>query len=142
MSIITHAERARLRAVAEAATPGEWHSMANGFSKAGQYRYPTVYSAADELRYIAYCNDRLSVVPTDNIANAAHIAAFSPATALALLDRCADMEKNLRILADYLTHKLGECPPGAICDGGECKLCWMAWADATRVDAEIEGPDE
>lgn len=56
-------------------TPGPWHVSEKGFI-AGESA-PTVYATDDELRYVAFCNDRWNEKgrETDNLANARLIAA-------------------------------------------------------------------
>lgn len=80
----TDINTAALRAIAQAATPGEWlqHLVDNTTVISGTRDEIccTFYPAADQEQ----CE-----------ANAAHIAAFSPATALALLDEL-DRLRNAR----------------------------------------------
>ena len=54
------------------ATPGTWFLSESGFSKRPT---PTVYAVGDELRYLAFCNDKCNIKPTNNLANAEFICA-------------------------------------------------------------------
>ena len=77
-------ELARLRAIAEAATPGEWRAL---YYCGGSYR--VVHG--DQDRDI---NDEFR--ESFSAEDAAHIAAFSPAPAKRLLDHIARLEDALR----------------------------------------------
>lgn len=83
----TDINTAALRAIAQAATPGEWrqHLVDNTTIISGTRDEIccTFYPEADQEQ----CE-----------ANAAHIAAFSPATALALLDEMDRLRAELRHL--------------------------------------------
>jgi hypothetical protein len=57
-------------------TPGPWLVSLEGFARKGWAACPTVYACDSDLRYIAFCNDDMTVgEPTDNEANARLIAA-------------------------------------------------------------------
>jgi hypothetical protein len=57
-------------------TPGPWLVSLDGFARKGWAACPTVYACDSDLRYIAFCNDDMTVgEPTDNEANARLIAA-------------------------------------------------------------------
>lgn len=57
-------------------TPGPWHVIEGEYSRKRGRKFPVVFAADNELKYIAYCDDQLYFYkPTDNLANAHQIAA-------------------------------------------------------------------
>lgn len=54
-------------------TPGPWRLAERGL---GRREIPTVYATDTDLRYVAFCDDRITFgEPTNNLANARLIAA-------------------------------------------------------------------
>lgn len=129
MTAPTPDERARLRAVAEAATPGPWDAELNG-------------------GVVAYRNEGRPDIVSDYCEakeDAAHIAAFDPPTVLALLDALdavhaayADLEAaRLETMhqRDEARRKLAavEALTLDLCDCGEPDCTESAQRDAIRA---------
>lgn len=92
-------ELARLRAIAEAATPGEWRVPEdNNLFADGRHVFASGFDGSDFV-VANLKTDQTFVTATSRQAqqtNAAHIAAFSPAPAKRLLDHIARLEDALR----------------------------------------------
>jgi len=74
-------------------TPGPWHVGEANYKKNRGRKFPMVYAAGEELKYIAFCDDTLYFYePTDNMANACLIAA------------APDYAKSAPDAADLLEH--------------------------------------
>ena len=87
-------DRATLRALAKAATPGPWEAE-------GDYKSPDII-AGDLVVAVTIASD---MKPPVNKANAEFIAAANPAAVLALLDEVARLRDLLgRVLASLETH--------------------------------------
>jgi len=72
----TEKKIAEIREALEKATPGPWFLSENGFSR--KRNCPTVYAIDEELRYIAFCDDRFNFTEeTPNLFNA-HLIANAP----------------------------------------------------------------
>lgn len=72
---------AELRKVAEGATDGPWHLVT---CKCGNSEHPVITTIETEMIIEAFYEDN----------DAPHVAAFDPPTALALLDRIAQLERE------------------------------------------------
>lgn len=65
-------------------TAGPWHVLEGEYRKNGR-KFPVVFAAGEELKYIAYCDDQLYFYePTNNLANARLIAAAPELLAAAM----------------------------------------------------------
>ena len=74
----------RLRSIASGSTPGEWQSRT-------EIGHPGVVAVVQPGAFDWICSMQVSNSPRFR-ENAAHIAAFCPATAIALLDRIEQLE--------------------------------------------------
>ena len=84
-------DTSRLRALAEAATPGEWGVLPADTTEIVSRSGYDIATTWDAMK-----NDRADVYNTDykrTDQNAAYIAAANPQTVLALLDRIAELEE-------------------------------------------------
>lgn len=118
---------ARLRALAEAATPGPWEANALG-SEGYDVRAENPDGGLRRLT-IARCGRESW--ETDK-SNAAYIAAMSPDTALRILGRLAEAERERDALRDGI-RRLAALLSDDLADGGESDQWW--------IDAVLEASD-
>lgn len=88
---------ADLREIAEKATPGEW-SVDGGWAAGAHIHVGDRFG--DKFTEVAWLRSYMLIPDNEVKANAAFIAAFNPATALALLDRLERAEKALKPFAE------------------------------------------
>ena len=98
----TDADLAALQAVAEAATPGPWFNIEYGPEVTGKVVQYTVSCSWPDPIDVAIMQNGLTGEHDERSANAAHIAAFSPATALRLLKEHREMAALLSAAADEI----------------------------------------
>lgn len=90
-------DRAKLRKIAEAATPGPWDP---GKSEKGDSP-AMVYCDDATGQRVADCTGRFLFFTQEQMKrNAAHIAAFDPPTVLALIDKVSDAQTRIAELED------------------------------------------
>ena len=104
LSDLTPERLAELRRIAEAATPGPWQ-WAGSRDKGDPHAYVYAGDYASEGEPDLWCE----IVSECPEADAQHIAAFDPTTALALLDRIEALEHKV---VEHWEH----CPPKERCE--------------------------
>jgi Ead/Ea22-like protein len=92
---MTHDE---LRALALAATPGEWHVRGVSYPERAQ---PEIYA---DNRKVARINNSKTMPAPESDRNADYIAAANPATVLALLDDLSRIRAAARAFAEARTE--------------------------------------
>lgn len=107
-------ELARLKELAEKATPGEWRADRYVILSPKGHTLGRTYAISEN------CIQRMEVV--DSYDNAAFIAAANPQTVLALIDdlvktrdalaHCRNKNSQLEKEADWLAEKASECAKG------------------------------
>lgn len=102
---MTPSDRARLLALAKAATPGPWAHQESNTDDDEPYWDVTCW-CGDDRGMVASCNEISG-------RDAAFIAAANPATILALLSALEAAERCIREIADAETHQ-GESDDGVV----------------------------